>query len=306
MPDRRSRTTLAALAGVLALPALAAAGAGVAVGGHVWLDVDGDGQRGVDEPGRGDVPVSLVGDAGVVDATTTDGDGRWSFAGVPDGDWRVVAGAPPDLVFRTVDGGLSDDGEARLRVEGAAVDGLDAALVTGSGGGDLVLDVHLAAARPDAADWTVRVANPGGLAVPGPVQVRVVLDEGLAVTDAAGGGWTCVPTGSVVTCDRPGDLPARSALPRLDLTTVVDGPAGTTLAVTATGSGSRVDAAPRNDEDTATVVAGTTAADGGGIDAGGPEGALSQTGGTLPGPGWAAVAAGLVGAAMLRAARRPS
>lgn len=305
MHPTASRAALAVLAGALALPLVAATTtAGVQVAGQVWLDLDGDGLRGDAEPGRGDVPVSLVGPAGVVDATTTAPDGSWSFPGVPDGRWRVAARAPDDLAFTPVPGGLDVDGQAFLDVSGTAVDGVGGALGPTASGPDLVVDVRLVATVGDAADWAVTVANPGDGAVPGPVQVRVVLDEGLVAGAAGGDAWSCVATGSVVTCDRDGDLPAGTVLAPLQLASTVQGPVGATLGVVATGSSAQVDRAPRNDEDAASVVAGTTSSAGGGIDAGGPDGGLSDTGGAEVPLGLAAFAVGVAGLVALRVARR--
>ena len=299
-----SRVALAVLAGALALPLVAATAPRGEVAGEVWLDADADGVRGGAEPGRGDVPVSLVGPSGVVDATTTDGDGRWSFTGVPDGTWRVAARAPDDLAFTPVPGGLDANGEVVVEVAGDAPVEVPGPLASTTTGADLVLDVRLVDAGADTAQWAVTVANLGNGPVPGPVQVRVVLDEGLATTSAGGGPWSCVPTGSVVTCDVAGDLAAGAVLPTLDLTTDVLGPAGSTLGVVATGSSAQVDGAPRNDEDRAELVAGTSSGADGGIDAGGPDGGLSDTGGAGLPAGLAALAAGLAGLAALRVARR--
>lgn len=302
MHPTASRAALAVLAGALALPLVAATAPQGAVTGQVWLDVDGDGTRDDAEPGRGGVPVSLVGPSGVVDATTTDDDGRWTFGGVPDGTWRIAARAPEDLTFTTLDAGLDATGEAVVEVAAAAPVDVGGALATTSPGPDLVVDVRLADTGTGTARWSVVVANAGTGPVPGPVQVRVVLDEGLAADTAGGGRWNCVPTGTVVTCDLPGDVEGGTVLPPLDLSTTVRAPVGTTLGVVATGSSARVDAAPRNDEDRAEVVAGTGSD--GGIDGGGEQGGLSDTGSGLLPTGLAALAAALAGLAAVRVARR--
>jgi large repetitive protein len=71
-------------------------GSGV-IGDTVYLDLDGDGVRGDDEPGVPGQRVTLVGDNGVVDSTVTDENGNYRFEGLPDGTYTV-----------TVDGGITD------------------------------------------------------------------------------------------------------------------------------------------------------------------------------------------------------
>ncbi|MFN3257496.1 MAG: SdrD B-like domain-containing protein [Ilumatobacter sp.] len=71
-------------------------GSGV-IGDTVYLDFDGDGVQGDDEPGVPGQRVTLVGDNGVVDSTVTDENGNYRFEGLPDGTYTV-----------TVDGGITD------------------------------------------------------------------------------------------------------------------------------------------------------------------------------------------------------
>lgn len=97
----RVRATLlaATLLGLLVtvpVSALASTTDGVEVGGVVWLDLDGDGTRGDDEPARADVQVTLRTSATIVDATTTRSDGGWTFANVQPGTYTVVIEPPID------------------------------------------------------------------------------------------------------------------------------------------------------------------------------------------------------------------
>jgi uncharacterized repeat protein (TIGR01451 family) len=70
-----------------------------ALGQLVWTDLDGDGVRSDDEPGRAGHPVRVTGtdDRGdaVVRATQTDERGRWSATGLRPGDYRVDVGEAP-------------------------------------------------------------------------------------------------------------------------------------------------------------------------------------------------------------------
>jgi len=158
------------------------------LGDSVWFDYNGDGVRGLYdadgnsvaetlEPGLGDVEVTLLsaGQNGVFgDAddyqlvTVTDAGGAFSFAGLPDGDYRISVTsadvpAGSSLTFDRDDaafGPAALDETANVRIDGASRTDVDFGY-TGSGEiGDLVwFDVDgdgiLDAGEPGLADITV-------------------------------------------------------------------------------------------------------------------------------------------------------
>jgi fimbrial isopeptide formation D2 family protein/uncharacterized repeat protein (TIGR01451 family) len=100
------------------------------VGDTVWWDQDGNGAKNGSEPGFADVTVQVVwfgpdGLLGTADdlalTTTTDADGTYGLAGLPDGDYqvKVLSGIPAGFVA-TVDGGDSTpDGVSRTTLGSA-------------------------------------------------------------------------------------------------------------------------------------------------------------------------------------------
>jgi uncharacterized repeat protein (TIGR01451 family) len=73
-----------------------------ALGDRVWLDEDGDGRQGADEPGVPGVTVRLypAGSDRPAAETTTDADGRYLFDLLPAGDYRVEFVLGDDLAAR--------------------------------------------------------------------------------------------------------------------------------------------------------------------------------------------------------------
>jgi hypothetical protein len=81
---------------------------------RVWRDLDGNGVQGRGEPGVEGVVVELLDAAGEVVATTrTAASGRFSFARLPEGQYRLRFPAlPPGLHFTTTRGGQDPDADS--------------------------------------------------------------------------------------------------------------------------------------------------------------------------------------------------
>ncbi|MEM1180891.1 MAG: SdrD B-like domain-containing protein [Acidobacteriota bacterium] len=79
------------------------------IGNRVWNDLDGDGLQSDEETGLADVTVRLLDAGGAhIASTTTDAEGRYSFFGVPSGDYRLEVIAPPGYEFSPADVGGDD------------------------------------------------------------------------------------------------------------------------------------------------------------------------------------------------------
>lgn len=290
--------------------ALAANGDGAAIGGEVYLDLDGDGTRDAGEPGRGNVQLTLRTEAAIVDATVSMGDGSWTFNNVPAGTVTLVVEPPNDLEVTgsTVPGLDPATGEATVEVDGddttLGTIGLGSPLTSGP---DVAATVAVdeAASSDDSFRWELTALNLGTEAAPGPVDLRAVLSPGHEAVAASGDGWTCETSTAIVLCTAPGDLAAGSALPTLSLTTTPVGDVGSRVTVTGTVRLADVfDDAPLNDEDVASWTIGAELAaddlDGDGT------GDLTNAGAPVTGLLVAALLVMAVGATALTATRRTS
>jgi hypothetical protein len=80
------------------------------IGDRVWEDLDGDGLQDPDEWGLPFLPVQLTGCNGeVLDETTTDADGFYSFTGLAAGDYALQFVAPPGYTFSPSNQGLDPE-----------------------------------------------------------------------------------------------------------------------------------------------------------------------------------------------------
>lgn len=87
---------------------LGVAAAGL-IGDLVWYDNDEDGLQGLSEPGRPGTTVLLLNAGGTTVATTvTDADGRYRFAGVASGTYRLEFELPMGFEFTARDAGDDD------------------------------------------------------------------------------------------------------------------------------------------------------------------------------------------------------
>ena len=295
----------------LAVPGVATATTadGARVTGTVWLDLDGDGERDDGEPGRGDVQVTLRTSASILDATTTTADGSWSFAGVQPGTYDVLVEAPIDHV---VTGGTlpeldTADGRGTVTVGAEDAEAVGAVGIGSpvSSGPDVATTVGLdgAAVGGDDFRWTVTAHNIGPADAEGPVDLRLVLSPDHETVEVAGDGWTCEPSASIVLCETDQGIPAATSLPAITMTTSPVGDVGASVSLTGTARLDGVfDAAPLNDEDSATASIGAAgvAED---IDGDGT-GDLTEAGASTTGLLVAALLAMVVGAAAVRTSRR--
>ena len=89
------------------------------LGGTIWSDTDADGLQDIDEAGIEAIVVNLTGpgpdgligtaDDVVLDSTTTDADGNYSFVDLPAGDYIVEVESPTDHIFTFTDQGIDDE-----------------------------------------------------------------------------------------------------------------------------------------------------------------------------------------------------
>lgn len=291
-------------------PAVATTTDGVTVGGLVWLDPDGDGTPDDDEVGRAGVRVSLRTSSAILDATTTETDGTWTFSGVQPGNYTLVVEPPIDHVITggTVPDLDAETGEATITV---GEEDLPELGVVGLGspvddGPDAAATVAL---DPDASNgqlvWDGTVHNLGTEPADGPIDLRLVLSPEHESVGATGDGWSCETSDAIVLCTTEAGLPAGARLPTVRLTTETTGDVGTRVTVTGTVRLDGVfDAAPLNDEDaaSATITAAGMAAD---VDGDG-EADLTDAGAPITGLLVATLLALVVGAASLGGARRRS
>lgn len=259
----RAALLATALVGLLvAAPvvALASTADGVEVGGLVWLDLDGDGTRGDDEPGRADVQVTLRTSATIVDAVTTRPDGGWTFANVQPGTYTVLVEPPNDheITGGTLSGLDAGSGEASITVADepltdAGTVGLGSPVTSGP---DVATTVTFDGSGSSAASyrWVVTAHNLGPEAADGPVDLRIVLSSDHETTDVDSGDWSCDRSAAIVLCETAAGIPAAASLSDVTVTTAPVGDVGTSISVTgAVRLDGAFDSAPLNDEDAATV-----------------------------------------------------
>lgn len=297
---------------LLTTAAVAAAGTSdpVQVSGDAWLDLDGDGVRDDGEPGLARVQVTLRTSASILDATTTDADGRWAFNNVepatydvrvePPIDYRVTGGTLPGLSTDTGQGTIT------ITVTGSDLDagtvGLGSPVTSGP-------DIATTVARDTAESpdgeyrWTATVFNFGPDDADGPVDVRIVLSEGHETRAIDGADWSCERSAAIVLCQVESAVPAGTALSPVTVTTGPTGDVGATVSVTATARLDGIfDAAPLNDEAEASAfISGEVAAadlDGDGT------GDLTNAGAPTSGLLVAAIIALTIGASAVRTSRR--
>lgn len=296
---------------LVALPTVAsgASNDGVRVSGLVFLDLDGDGTHDPEEPGRGDVKVTLRTSATILDATTSSPDGIWTFNNVQPGAYDLVVEAPID--HRVTGGTLpdldTDTGEATLEVADSDIEDAGTLGVGSpvSSGPDVATTVSTDpdATAPDEFGWRIATHNLGPADADGPVDVRLVLSSDHETVEVTGTDWSCEPSTTIVLCETEAALPAGASLPPLSLRTAPTGDVGATVSVTATARLDGVfDAAPLNDEATATTTIGgdVAAAD---LDGDGTA-ELTDAGATTTGMLVAGLVAVVLGAAALGATRR--
>lgn len=296
---------------VLGVPSAATASTtdGARMTGAVWLDMDGDGTRDAGEPGRGDVQVTLRTSASILDATMTAADGSWSFASVQPGTYDVLVEAPIDHV---VTGGTLPEldtatGRGTVTVGAEDIDEVGAIGLGSpvSSGPDVATTVIHDSGRSDddRFRWIVTAHNIGPADVEGPVDLRIVLSPDHETVEVVGEGWTCEPSAAIVLCETDAGIPAATSLPAITMTTSPVGDVGASVSVTGTARLDGVfDAAPLNDEDSATASIGASgiAED---IDGDGT-GDLTEAGASTTGLLVAALLALVVGAGAVRTSRR--
>ncbi len=118
------------------------------IGDYVWLDVNGDGIQDSGEPAMAYVDVvitplagqDLGAGAGVPVTVTTDSDGAWSFANLPDGDYTVSIPSAPAGYTAGYDADSGNDSSTAFTVTGGDVTDTNNAWCADAAGCDFGLD----------------------------------------------------------------------------------------------------------------------------------------------------------------------
>ncbi|NJO06563.1 MAG: hypothetical protein HC876_14135 [Chloroflexaceae bacterium] len=109
------------------------------IGGYVWDDLDADGRSTNAEPGRDGVDVSVINvptGTRVQGPITTQNSGRYSFAGLPAGDYRIEISLPSDQFAFT---GANAPGTEEPLTDRPQVDSDIANIVSESGQTDIII-----------------------------------------------------------------------------------------------------------------------------------------------------------------------
>ena len=101
--------------------------------------------------------------------------------------------------------------------------------------------------------YTVTVRNVGGVPTTGTITVTDSLPAGLTFVSGSGAGWTCSPSGQVVTCTTPTVLDTGDSIPYV-LTVAVSGGAPGVTHTAAVALGGDLNAANNSSSDATTVV----------------------------------------------------
>ena len=130
------------------------------IGDLVWEDLDGDGIQDEDEPGVPAVEVELrdSGSKAVVEATRTDGSGRYLFGHVPEGGYLVVFIPPSGFGFSPADQGADD----RIDSDVVAASSGTAPFFLGPGVTDLTRDAGLIRQAVSPSSSTSTTSIPPG------------------------------------------------------------------------------------------------------------------------------------------------
>lgn len=229
------------------------------LGGRVWLDADGDGIDGGGELGAAGVVVTLyeaaapVGPAlsrfagvainatalatapaaiTVIDTTTTDSDGRYSFDGLPAGSYLL--GIDPGAGrWLTVPG----RGSAASGSDFDWLTGFSGPFVVGMDGGATTIRATINAGLTDRADdlavtltgdrptvsvgdtvrFTALVSNWGTVPAAGAL-VSISIPDGVRIEAGTGSGWNCTVSGQSVVCASSAAVLPGESFPPLTVT----------------------------------------------------------------------------------------
>ncbi|WP_369140418.1 isopeptide-forming domain-containing fimbrial protein [Modestobacter versicolor] len=123
---------------------------------------------------------------------------------------------------------------------------------------DVALAKTVQAADDGALVWRLRVSNAGLNPATGGIRVTDDVPAGLQVRSAAGDGWTCVVSGSRVSCDRAADLAPGAQSDVLVTTTAPTGDDAVTNRAAVSWSGGDADAGNNSSAATSTPVGGAS------------------------------------------------
>jgi len=241
------------------------------IGGTLWHDVDGDGVREPGDPGLAGIPVTVTwlgpdglpgGGDDVAYATVTGADGSYTVDGLPAGSYAITfdeTAVPPGLAVTSCAAATPSVGVAATTcdsvVELGAGDDLTGVDVVFTSVVDLAVTVSsdvTTAATGDDVTFTVTVTNDGPGVEGGPIQVTVVIGDGMMFVGGGGDGWTFEVVGDgVVVFTYTGTLP-----PGAELTFPIDvvvASAEGDLSLTATVTGVAVDTDVTNNTVTVSI-----------------------------------------------------
>lgn len=221
----------------------AAAPAGGAIQGYVYLDADGDGAFGPSESAVAGVPIRLLGPEGA-DTAATDTRGFYQFTGLGGGSYAVAIDTTALAVLLGTTDGLDVPGYDTLTVAGETLSGVNFALDAAQ--------VGLLAEALAKAVTAVQAALPNGL--PGATDALTATAAGAAVDTGAEMTATTVTTSTT-------DVTATTELTTATAVTTTARPStkggrqtgGRTAAMTTTTTAAATDAA------STTAAAATTA-----------------------------------------------
>jgi uncharacterized repeat protein (TIGR01451 family) len=163
MPDCDNETTVRVYPGTNFMGADFGYQPSGVIGDRVWFDFNGDGIQDANEVGIPGVVITVTNGTDTY-TTTTDFDGYYSFANLPDGTWSVTFGTPAGMIATTspitnvVSGNGSVGGSATVVLDGGVATSINGQSCTGC---DLHIDTGFRYAGTSTLSGTICLDNAG-------------------------------------------------------------------------------------------------------------------------------------------------